>query len=416
MRVATAPPEQTDLLTAGLWTPRFPSAELVGTAAALIPGVSEVAGVTLAEGPRWELVVAPGALQVRTRDWARRERAIEREERQHRIDADQLVARVKVTGSLPGKLIPRRRITSWSARSRNNMTRTLCQLDYAPMFADPSRMLAEVTLTYPDEWLTVAPDGETCYAHLTALVKRYQREWGEEWRGPWKREFQGRGAPHFHLLMTPPHGRSSTGLHFRQWLSQAWAEVVGHPDPEQFRKHAAAGTKVNFAEGLRARDPKRVAIYFTKHGSFKAKEYQNWAPQEWLDSGKSVGRFWGVLGLKPARVAVQVAPEDGVRVGRLLRRWARAQRITRQVMVKRTRGGAVVSAYSEVAGLAGAAVLESRKARYRPSRVRVNRLPMCRGWVSVNDGAEFCSQIARWLALAEEIGVQRGCSAHGATV
>ena len=86
-------------------------------------------------------------------------------------------------------------------------------------------------------------------------------------------EFQGRDAPHFHLLMTPPHGKSSTGLHFRQWVSQAWAEVVGHPDSEQFRKHVGAGTKVNYAEGLRCRDSKRVAIYFTKHGQFKAKEY-----------------------------------------------------------------------------------------------------------------------------------------------
>jgi hypothetical protein len=113
---------------------------------------------------------------------------------------------------------------------------------------------------------------------------------------------------------------------------------------------------------------------------------------------------------------VQVAPEDGVRVGRLLRRWARAQCTTRQITVKRTRGGTAVSAYSEVTGLAGAAVLESRKTRYRTSRVRVNRLPTCRGWVSVNDGAEFCSQIARWLTLAEETDVQRGCGENGATV
>jgi hypothetical protein len=35
--------------------------------------------------------------------------------------------------------------------------------------------------------------------------------------------------------------------------------------------------------------------------------------------------------------------------------------------------------------------------RYRNSRVRVRRLRNCRGWVSVNDGAAFASQIARYL-------------------
>jgi hypothetical protein len=40
---------------------------------------------------------------------------------------------------------------------------------------------------------------------------------------------------------------------------------------------------------------------------------------------------------------------------------------TRQITVKRTRGSTAVSAYAEVTRLAGAAVLESRKARYRTS-------------------------------------------------
>jgi hypothetical protein len=95
-----------------------------------------------------------------------------------------------------------------------------------------------------------------------------------------------------------------------------------------------------------------------------------------------------------------VSPQDGVKVGRLLRRWAHTQGTTRQVLVCRTKGGAAQSAYGEVViGLAGAQALASRKVRYRNSRVRVNRLPDNRGWVSVNDGAAFASQIARWLAV-----------------
>ena len=47
----------------GLWTPAFPSPEMVAAAAALLPAVKEPPG-TLAEGPRWELTVGPGLFAV----------------------------------------------------------------------------------------------------------------------------------------------------------------------------------------------------------------------------------------------------------------------------------------------------------------------------------------------------------------
>jgi hypothetical protein len=383
---------------AGLWHPQFPSADLVDAAAALIPAVRERTG-TLTEGPRWEFIIAPGALQVRTRDWAKRERSAAREQQQHRTDSDQLAGWMKQTGRFPTDSTPTREITSWSRSSRSNMVRTFCQIDYAPMFADLNRLPAMITLTYPGDWQTVAPNGRAAKAHLKALRKRYIRAWNEDPHALWKQEFQRRGAPHFHLLMAPPHGLSSDGLPFRLWLSIAWAEVVGHPDPEQYRRHLAAGTGVDWVEGLKSTDPKRVAVYFSKHGAFAAKEYQNCVPEDWQQPGKGPGRFWGRWGLELARVGVRVSPEDGIRVGRLLRRWAHAQGTTRQAVVRRTRGGAAVSAYAEVVGLAGAEVLETRKVRYRHSRMRVNRLPANRGWVSVNDGAAFASQIARALVL-----------------
>src|SRR5690349_9900612 len=58
-----------------LWQPAFPSAELVGAAADLLPSKPETGGrtSTLSEGPRWEIVVSPGVIRVRTRDYARAE-------------------------------------------------------------------------------------------------------------------------------------------------------------------------------------------------------------------------------------------------------------------------------------------------------------------------------------------------------
>ena len=386
---------------AGIWQPAFPSAELVSVAAALIPAIQEVAGpaVDLAEGPRWEFVIAPGALQVRTRDWAKAARTEEREAARGMKEADALAAWLGNTGGFPVVPLPSREITGWSKKSRCNMAKTYCQIDYSDLFADPTRLPALVTLTYPGDWLTVAPNGKAAKAHLKAFRKRYEREWGEPLRCLWKQEFQRRGAPHFHLLMVPPHGACSDGQYFRQWLSVVWAEVVGHPDLEQFHRHVMAGTGVDYAEGLKASDPKRVAVYFSKHGSYSAKEYQNCVPKEWQTPGQGPGRFWGYWGLETARAGVRVSPSDGVKVGRLLRRWAHAQGTTRQIVVRRVKGGGVTSGYPDVIGLAGAHVVESRKVRYRNSRIRVNRLPANKGWVSVNDGAAFASQIARWLTL-----------------
>jgi hypothetical protein len=63
-----------------LWRPRFPGPELVHAAADLLPSISEQAGrdSVLGEGPRWEIVISPGVIRVRTRDYARAERAYER--------------------------------------------------------------------------------------------------------------------------------------------------------------------------------------------------------------------------------------------------------------------------------------------------------------------------------------------------
>ena len=70
---------------------------------------------------------------------------------------------------------------------------------------------------------------------------RWARRWGGGRRPPhiWKLEFQRRGAPHFHILIAQPSGDLRT---FRAWLSEAWAEVVGHTDAHQRELHRRAGT------------------------------------------------------------------------------------------------------------------------------------------------------------------------------
>ena len=386
-------------LISQLWTPAFPSAELVDEAAALLPVVRAGAGPEqlLAEGPRPYIRIGPGVVEVRTQDYARAQRAGEREIARREIDVDLLTSFLEERGEFPDDPEPTRVISEWSRKSRANMLRTLGLIDFGPMYTDPTRLPAMLTLTYPGDWLTVAPTGRAVKDHLKALRKRYERAWGESLRCVWKLEFQRRGAPHVHMLMVPPHGTADE-LPFREWVSRAWADIVAHPDLEEYQRHLRAGTGVDYAEGLRASDPKRVAVYFLKHSTFRDKEYQHLVPVEWQEPGSGPGRFWGYWGLQKKVAVVEVDQVDGVLAGRTLRRWAAAQQTTREVSRPRVKGGRVISKYADVQGLAGAMLLASRSApKYRTSRTRARRMSTNRGFVMVNSGPAMASQLARYL-------------------
>ncbi len=319
-----------DLGVGELWQPRFPTAELVHAAADLLPTIREQTGrdVEMAEGPRWEIVVSPGVIRIRTRDYARAERAHERAVRRHQADVDMAVTYLREGDDVPEPLPTRGTIYAWSPRSRARMVARLSDLDYTalygryrscdalrPRLCRPARRLprlrlayidarrplapppAMLTLTYPGDWLTVAPHGETVKRHFAALAKRYERAWTEPLVCIWKLEFQDRGAPHFHLSTTPPMGFTTiadpeTGVlrsaDFRTWLSITWADIVAHPDPEQRRRHRAAGTGVDYAEGIKLTDPRRMAVYFAKYSTGGRKDYQHCVPPEWLSACWSV--------------------------------------------------------------------------------------------------------------------------------
>ncbi len=384
------------------YEPRFPSAEGLINSVGLFDAIARWDGH---EGPRARVSVGPGAVGVAKRDLARRERTAEREVSGREKVVEQLAGYLVREGELPPPPQPRREITGWSRKSRANMVRALCELDYREMMASRDTP-AMVTLTYPGAWEVVAPDGQTAKKHLDEFCLRYRRAWGTDLVAVWKLEFQRRGAPHFHLMMVPPHGVSRArsdaigfGLAFRPWLSAVWADIVNHPDPAEYFKHLQAGTGVDFKEGARATDPKRAAVYFTKHGSFAAKEYQHIVPELWRTPGCGPGRFWGYRRLERVVAQVEVSLADAAVIARTIRRWARAQQTTREVQAPRMPGGRPVAATWEVVGLAGAQLLGSRgRVRHRRVRRRVDRLHTGAGWVSVNDGASFAAQLARYLA------------------
>ena len=151
-----------------------------------------------------------------------------------------------------------------------------------------------------------------------------------------------------------------------------------------------------------------MAVYFAKYGTAGGKEYQHRVPREWIDAylvcddcgrdypeGRgecpdcgcleaevvevgSAGRFWGYRGLRPVLAVREVTPDDGIRVGRVLRRWYRAKGHTKEVRRERV---------DQATG----------RTTYRATTVRKHLFAANRGFVIVNDAPAMASQLARYL-------------------
>jgi hypothetical protein len=355
-----------------------------------------------ADMPAWAIVVAPGVLRVAgTADF------------QHPYWLNRWTFESR---SSHGKRERKKRaeVTSWTRKSRAKMTLTLASLDWSYL-EQATGLPAMVTVTYPGDWLPVAPSGQAVKAHLDALRRRWERAWGEPLTGAWKLEFQARGAPHVHIgPVVIPLGRAGEwrrdlkqrnrlgvgdGLTFHKWLSLVWADIVAHPDPGERERHERAGTGVDYTEGLRCADPKRLAIYFSKHGSRRDKEYQNTVPDEWREPGKGPGRFWGYWNLKPCRAMVELGREEHLLMSRALRHLSERSAVwnpdTRRVeTVKATRDVVVFRRRTDP--LTGEVWVRKRKVR-RP----VRRLKYHRGFVCVNDAPRLAVELARLVKSDE---------------
>ncbi len=261
------------------------------------------------------------------------------------------------------------------------MVRQTGKLDFAPMFSRSDTLSALVTLTYPGDWLAVCPDRATLNRHFRALLLRFEYRWGYSWVFIWKLEFQRRGAPHLHMFGAVP-----TDPEFRTWLSLAWFEIVASADP----LHLLAGTGVDYSEGDRFSDPKRIAVYFSKEGLASAKDYQNVPPPEWTGTG----RFWGVRGLSKAVSTVQVTHETFDQSRRFLRQAVEAQGRTVKV---RARPKLVLSVDPET----GEVVEKWKRGRARNRRFQYQSLGKggyAGAFLSLNDAPGFVADVGRYLS------------------
>lgn len=392
-----------ELSAASAVGPRFPRPDLVTASASLFvqaqPWAQERGQLGVEpESGRFRITIGPGVVRLGWIEPVRAEKASERATDRRRFDVATEADRIKCGRDKCSP--PAREVTEWSRRSRAAMCRTFAELDYGPL-VESGRVPAMITLTYPGLWEAVAPDGASVKRHMVLWRKRFQREWGEPARYIWKLEFQRRGAPHIHLWMAPPQHRGRTARPFAAWLSDTWAEVVGHPDANEKRLHRLAGTAIDTLSGLRACDPKRLAIYFTKHSSPNTlgdKEYQHVVPEPWRKPGKGPGRFWGVFGLKRATATVEIDQDTYLTARRVIRRWSRSQAAYGDPGSNYPTTVAPRTAYRRVPRVDQA----TGRVQYRRVRRRrglCDQGGLAGGFALVNSGPGFAADLARAVAL-----------------
>ena len=278
-------------------------------------------------------------------------------------------------------------IKEWSPKSRANMVARFSTLDYQPLVSNALQRPALITLTYPDKWELVAPTGQHAKRHLLALKKRYERKFKTPLYGLWKTEYQSRGAVHFHILCAPPNNPA-----FRKWLSEAWADIIDHPHPEEKARHLISGTHVSYDDRYASFDSRSISIYFSKHASPQggSKEYQNKPPQLWKDEA-SIGRFWGYFGLKPVVWKISLSYREAVSLSRTLRRLSKRglPGAPKPMRTKVVYGHIYKNNKTRTSGLM----------RKRKVKVPVERFPSILGFITVSNGARITGYLARVLTL-----------------
>jgi hypothetical protein len=166
---------------------------------------------------------------------------------------------------------PRGRITEFSKSSRRRLQKVLASVDQGrisvPLF---------VTLTYPAAF---PHDPAVCNAHLRAFRERLTRRFGTV-AAIWRKEYQRRGAPHYHLLLfldAPPES-------LRSWVSESWYSIVGSGD----ERHLRAGTQV-----VRVKSWRGARGYAAKYlGKIETLQAAAGCLGQHIPAG--TGRLWGV--------------------------------------------------------------------------------------------------------------------------
>ena len=187
-----------------------------------------------------------------------------------------------------------------------------------------------LTLTYPGH-LCKETGADLGYAWMRdgRLVKDHLRRFRQAltrrgFFGLWFLEFQSRGAPHIHWLISEGLTQGQ-----EQSLRLLWWEIV------------ASGDRYHLEHGLDY-DPLRkkeaAGVYAAK---YSAKDEQKTVPEGFKD----VGRFWGTFGKLPESFEIsqgEIAPVDFVQLVRVVRKAEHANRRAAGVGKRHYQGAGIV--------------------------------------------------------------------------
>lgn len=167
-------------------------------------------------------------------------------------------------------------IDGFSLDSRRRLRKKLMSVDFA------STDLLWVTLTYHKSWGASFKDWK---ADFENYIKRMLKTWPEYQGLMWRLEFQERGAPHFHFLISFPKGKRPAAASFQMWSSHSWADVIGGPEDQDLLIY---GSKV--IEVCNSRELGKLLGYLVKE---MGKVTQG------IGDRNGTGRMWGVRGSLP---------------------------------------------------------------------------------------------------------------------
>jgi hypothetical protein len=264
-------------------------------------------------------------------------------------------------GGSPGSGGTRQAMTAYTSKTRNALRWRLATLPWSELGPRP----AMVTLTMPRDWRAVAPDGPTTYGLFEAYQMRWQRRWGERMRGVWIREFQERGAPHYHCYVGLPvkvsdeeyaelvdrtmlrkklerevgKRESKDKLPFMKgpfggWARECWYDVVGSGD--EWHKRKGADVAPMFW-GVTVRDAQQGRVDFGKVSEYLYSESGKWGQKKVPDGFTDPGRWWGVLGRLKPRITENDLPEPvAMELRRMMCGLHRTRQASERGMAKRS--------------------------------------------------------------------------------
>ena len=170
------------------------------------------------------------------------------------------------------------------------------------------------------------------YEQLTAFIRRLQRHYGERFQGlTWKKEFQARGAPHYHLIVFFRDGVAPKWLDFFGWCARNWNDLVEPGDAA----HLAHGVDVRPVRNTSGGDQRRLMRYLTK---YMAKGLDGCVGPGGVML--PLGRIWGILGEVENLVlgVVELGLQGQIEFCRRLRSWGKGSRYLEGMSMLR-RGG-----------------------------------------------------------------------------